>query len=161
MPRQGLGFWVNIACSWVIWAASSQYAKERFAPFLPHRLGCARMDPFSCLFCCWLSMMAHDFQVLQVGWSHPQLYTQSRWNSMAWKGPPGNSAFDVPFFFWVSCCSSRGHPSTFTIMIFSGHCKFIHVHPFFQLCTLHSSPFSSCEWIGLREHLNRKPWIFP
>ena len=101
MPRQVLGVWVNIACSWVIWAASSLYAKERFAPFLPHRLGCARMDPFSCLFCCWLSMIAHDFQVLQVGWSHPQLYTQSRWNSLAWKGPPGNSAFDVPFFLGV------------------------------------------------------------
>ena len=159
MPRQVLGAWVNIACSWVIWAASSQYAKERFAPFLPHRLGCARMDPFSWLV---LLLIVHDrtWFSSSSGWLKPPTIIYSK--SMIFPGMKRPSRkfcqIDVPVSCWVSCCSSRGHPSTFTIIC---HCKFIHVHPFFQLCTLHSSPFSSCEWIGLREHLNRKPWIFP
>ena len=70
-------------------------------------------------------MIAHDFQVLQVGWSHPQLYTQSRWNSLAWKGPPGNSAFDVPGVI-AGCHAVHPGSSLFSAM----YPPFI---PFFQL----------------------------
>ena len=97
----------------------------------------------------WSHMILRPFF---CGWLKPPTYTQSRWNPLAGKAR-GNSAMSRKCR--VSCCSSPGPPSTFTMLIFrASHCGSIistwspqipnlrlsPVHPLFFSCTPCISP---------------------